>query len=49
MLHPEPSDLRAQRRLGYAVVLLSEVPDELQDVARKALEQCPEHAITIEE
>jgi ferredoxin len=34
---------------GYAIVLMEEVPTELEDAARTAVQQCPEHAISIEE
>ena len=33
---------------GYAIVLVSEVPAELEDVVRKAVQQCPERAISID-
>lgn len=32
---------------GYAVVLQSEVPPELEELARKAADQCPSNAISI--
>jgi ferredoxin len=32
---------------GYATVLLSEVPPELQDLVRRAANQCPAQAISI--
>jgi ferredoxin len=32
---------------GYATVLLSEVPPELQDLVRRAASQCPAQAIFI--
>jgi ferredoxin len=31
---------------GYAVVLVSEVPPELEDAVRKAVSQCPSGAIS---
>jgi ferredoxin len=31
---------------GYSVVLVDEVPVELEDAARAAVLQCPEHAIS---
>ena len=31
---------------GYAAVLLPDVPPELQERARRAVEQCPERAIS---
>jgi ferredoxin len=34
---------------GYAHVLVSEVPADLQDKVQTAVEQCPEGAISIEE
>jgi ferredoxin len=34
---------------GYAVVVLSEVPADFQDEVRTAVDQCPEHAISIVE
>jgi ferredoxin len=34
---------------GYAVVLMAEVPAELEDVASSAAQMCPEIAISIEE
>jgi ferredoxin len=34
---------------GYAVVVVSEVPAELQGDVRTAVDQCPEHAISIVE
>lgn len=34
---------------GYAVLLLEEVPAELQDAVRQAAAACPERAIEIEE
>ena len=32
---------------GYAVVLVGEVPPELEDLARRAASQCPSNAISI--
>lgn len=32
---------------GYATVLLSEVPPELQELVRRAANQCPAQAISI--
>jgi ferredoxin len=32
---------------GYAVVLVSEVPAELEDAVRKAAIQCPSNAISV--
>jgi ferredoxin len=32
---------------GYAVVLLPDVPDELEGEVREAVDLCPTHAITI--
>ena len=40
---PEVFDLNDD---GYAVVLLEEVPPDLEEKARKAVKQCPERAIT---
>ncbi len=34
---------------GIAVVKLSEVPGELQDACREAVDNCPSEAISIEE
>jgi len=34
---------------GIAEVKLDEIPEELQDTAREAADQCPVEAITIEE
>ena len=34
---------------GYAVVRVDEVPKEFEEVVRKALNQCPSRAITINE
>ena len=33
---------------GYAVVDVDEVPEELEDVVRQAVTQCPERAIAIQ-
>ena len=33
---------------GYATVLVSEVPSELEDVVRAAVDRCPERAISIQ-
>ena len=33
---------------GYAVVLSAEVPPELEDVVRTAVDRCPEQAISIQ-
>jgi ferredoxin len=32
---------------GYAVVLLPEIPSELEAVVREAEQRCPTHAITV--
>jgi ferredoxin len=32
---------------GYAIVLLSEVPPELEDMVRQAARQCPSNAISV--
>jgi ferredoxin len=32
---------------GYATVLVSEVPPELEDLVRRAFDQCPSRAISI--
>ncbi len=32
---------------GYAVVLVSEVPSELEDAVRQAVSQCPASAISL--
>jgi ferredoxin len=42
---PEVFDLSDD---GYAVVLVSEVPAELEDAVRQAVDHCPERAISIE-
>jgi ferredoxin len=34
---------------GYAIVLVSEVPPELEDLVRRAATQCPAQAIFISE
>lgn len=34
---------------GYATVLVSEVPQELEDLVRRAASQCPAQAISITE
>jgi ferredoxin len=34
---------------GYAIVLVSEVPPELEDAVRKAVSQCPSGAISLSE
>jgi ferredoxin len=33
---------------GYGVVINEDVPEGLMDQARKAVDNCPEHAITME-
>lgn len=32
---------------GYAVVLVKEVPEELEDTVREAVSQCPANAISV--
>jgi ferredoxin len=32
---------------GYATVLVSEVPPELEDLVRRAVDQCPSRAISL--
>jgi ferredoxin len=32
---------------GYAIVLVGEVPPELEDMVRKAAVQCPSNAISV--
>ena len=32
---------------GYAIVLVGEVPPELEDIVRQAAVQCPSNAITV--
>ncbi len=32
---------------GYAIVLVSEVPPELEDAVRQAVSQCPSNAISL--
>jgi ferredoxin len=34
---------------GYAVVVVNEVPKELEDAVRKAVNQCPSRAISLSE
>ncbi len=34
---------------GYGIVLVSEVPPELEEIARAAVSQCPANAISISE
>jgi ferredoxin len=34
---------------GYAVTQASEVPEQYQELVRKAVDECPEHAISIVE
>jgi ferredoxin len=34
---------------GFAVVLVTDVPAEYRDAVSRAVDQCPEHAISIEE
>ncbi|HVL00794.1 MAG TPA: ferredoxin [Dongiaceae bacterium] len=34
---------------GYAIVLVSEVPPELEDAVREAVSQCPANAISLSE
>lgn len=34
---------------GYAIVLVDEVPEDLQDLVRRAADQCPSRAITLDE
>lgn len=34
---------------GYAVVLVGEVPPELEDAVREAVSQCPANAISVSE
>jgi ferredoxin len=34
---------------GYAIARMGEVPDELHDAVRSAVDQCPEGAISIAE
>ncbi|WP_431238694.1 ferredoxin [Mycolicibacterium aichiense] len=31
---------------GYAEVVLDEIPDQYQDLVAKAVQDCPEHAIS---
>jgi ferredoxin len=40
-------DVFALTGAGYAVVLLSEVPSELEEIVREAEQVCPTHAITV--
>lgn len=46
MVAPEVFELSDD---GFSVVLVDEVPPELEDQVRKAAAQCPSRAITIEE
>jgi ferredoxin len=41
---PEVFDLHDD---GYAIVLVSEVPPELEDAVRQAVSQCPSGAISL--
>ena len=41
------SDVFALTDAGYAVVLLPDVPSELEAVVREAARVCPTHAITV--
>jgi ferredoxin len=41
---PELFDLHED---GYAIVLRSEVPPELEDLVRRAASQCPSNAISV--
>jgi ferredoxin len=34
---------------GYAIVRVTEVPTELEDVVRQAVSQCPSRAISLSE
>lgn len=43
-LSPEVFELHDD---GYAIVLLSEVPPELEDAVRTAASQCPSNAISV--
>lgn len=43
-LCPEVFELHGD---GYAVVLVGEVPPELEDAVRRAASQCPSNAISI--
>lgn len=43
-LSPEVFELHDD---GYAVVLVSEVPPELEDTVREAVSQCPSNAISL--
>ena len=43
-LSPEMFELHDD---GYAVVLRSEVPPELEDLVRRAASQCPSNAISV--
>ncbi|MHC4111940.1 MAG: ferredoxin [Planctomycetota bacterium] len=43
---PEAFELNDE---GIAIVMLDDVPEELQEICREALENCPTEAISIEE
>lgn len=43
---PEVFELNEE---GIAIVMLDEVPEELQEVCREAADSCPTEAISIEE
>ncbi len=45
-LSPEVFELHED---GYATVLVSEVPPELEDVVRQAVSQCPANAISVDD
>jgi ferredoxin len=44
-LCPEVFELTAE---GYAIVIVADVPKSLETVVRKAVDQCPTRAISVE-
>jgi len=44
-----PELFRLREEDGHSEVVMSEVPEALEDKARKAMRGCPEEAISIEE
>ena len=41
-------DLFDSDEVGHCVLLVSEVPAGLEEAARNGVENCPEHALTLE-
>ncbi len=42
------ADVFAWTADGYAEVVLDEIPDQFKDLVVKAVQDCPEHAISAE-